>query len=98
MVGVVLLWKLLRRNDIQRSGNLLGGGLLLGWGLFNIVEGIIDHHLLKLHNVREITNNAELWNYGFLGISVLMLIVAFMLINKRQEELKGNPASGMYSG
>jgi uncharacterized membrane protein len=98
MVGVVLLWKLLRRNDIQRSGNLLGGGLLLGWGLFNIVEGIIDHHLLKLHNVREITNNTELWNYGFLGISVLMLIVAFMLINRRPDEVKGNPASGMYSG
>ncbi|RYF47809.1 MAG: DUF2243 domain-containing protein, partial [Cytophagaceae bacterium] len=46
LVGIVLLWKLLKRNDINRSGKLLSGGLLLGWGLFNIVEGVIDHHLL----------------------------------------------------
>ena len=82
IVGVVLLWRLLRRNDIERSGNLLGGGLLLGWGVFNIVEGVIDHQILRLHNVREITNNTTLWNYGFLGASVVMLVVGFILTNK----------------
>jgi uncharacterized membrane protein len=85
LVGIVWLWKLLWRKDIDRSGNLLGGGLLLGWGLFNIVEGIIDHHILKLHNVREITSNADAWNYGFLGLSVLMLIAGYAICNKRKE-------------
>jgi len=28
------------------------GGALVGWGLFNVVEGLIDHHLLGLHHVR----------------------------------------------
>ncbi len=83
--GVLLLWRLLYRKDISKSGNLLSGGLLLGWGLFNIVEGLIDHHLLNLHNVREITENVEAWNYGFLGISVLMIIGGFALINKTPE-------------
>lgn len=82
VVGALLLWKLLWRNDIDRSGNLLGGGLLLGWGLFNMVEGIIDHHLLKLHNVREITANPQLWNWGFLGVSVVMIIIGLLLIGK----------------
>ena len=82
-VGIVLLWKLLFRKDIDRSGALFSGGLLLGWGVFNIVEGIIDHHLLKLHNVRELSPTPELWNFGFLGLSVLLLLLGYALIRKR---------------
>ncbi|NTS42304.1 DUF2243 domain-containing protein [Flavisolibacter sp. BT320] len=88
LVGVVLLWKLQGRSNIDRSGNLLAGGMLLGWGMFNIVEGIIDHHLLKLHNVREVTENPAFWNWSFLGVSVLMILIGHLLVNKkRQQEL-----------
>jgi uncharacterized membrane protein len=82
-VGVVLLWKLLGQPGVDRSGRLLAGGFLLGWGLFNIVEGIIDHHLLKLHNVREITAAPDLWNYGFLALSVGMILGGALLVRNR---------------
>ena len=26
--------------------------MLAGWGLFNLVEGLVDHHLLGIHHVR----------------------------------------------
>jgi uncharacterized membrane protein len=83
IVGVVLLWKLLYRTDIDRSGRLLAGGLLLGWGLFNIVEGLIDHHLLKLHNVIELSLDHDTGNFAFLGISLLMLVVGYILVNRK---------------
>jgi uncharacterized membrane protein len=83
-IGIVLFWKLLQRKDINRSGYLLSGGLLLGWGIFNIVEGIIDHQLLKLHNVREISDNPEAWNLGFLGLSVLLIAGGYLLTKQRQ--------------
>lgn len=85
VVGVVLFWKLLHRRDIDRSGTILAGGLLLGWGSFNIIEGIIDHHLLKLHNVREVAANISFWNYAFLGLSLLMLVGGYLLVNKRSQ-------------
>jgi uncharacterized membrane protein len=88
LVGVVLLWKLLWRSDIARSGNLFAGGMLLGWGVFNIIEGVIDHHLLKLHNVREVALNVPAWNWGFLALSVLLIIVGYGMINKRKRELE----------
>jgi uncharacterized membrane protein len=85
ITGIILLWRLLFRRDISHSGRLLAGGLLLGWGLFNMVEGIIDHHLLKLHNVREITAHVDAWNYGFLGLSVLMIIGGFTVANQEKK-------------
>lgn len=86
LVGIVLLWKLLHRKGIDRSGHLLAGGLLLGWGLFNIVEGIADHHILKLHNVREVTANKDAWNYGFLLLSVVMIVAGYALTNRPGKE------------
>lgn len=69
-IGIYLLWKLLNRTNINRSGYLLLGGMSMGWGLFNLVEGIIDHHILKLHNVRELSPDQDIWNYGFLALGV----------------------------
>lgn len=81
LVGVILMWKLLFRQDVDRSGRRLGGGLLLGWGLFNIVEGVIDHHMLKLHNVVELSPDHDIGNFAFLGASLVMLIVGYSLAN-----------------
>lgn len=82
IIGVILLWKLLKQRDLDSSGRLLAGGILKGWGIFNIVEGVINHHILGLHNVREGTN-CELWNYGFLGSSVILLFIGYLLCRRR---------------
>ncbi|MFD1214389.1 DUF2243 domain-containing protein [Arthrobacter sp. GCM10027362] len=33
------------------ASRVLWGWILTGWGLFNLVEGLIDHHLLAIHHV-----------------------------------------------
>ncbi|MGD5408148.1 DUF2243 domain-containing protein, partial [Xanthomonas citri pv. citri] len=81
-IGVILLWKLLHRKDINRSGYLLAGGLLTGWGLFNLIEGIIDHQILGLHNVREIIEDPQLWNFGFLAFAIMLLVAGYFIIQK----------------
>lgn len=86
ITGIVLLWQLLERKNINKSAKLFFGGLLVGWGLFNIVEGIINHQLLKLHYVKDVTNNVEAWNYGFLFISALILLLGFFL---GRQKIKG---------
>ncbi|WP_164974113.1 DUF2243 domain-containing protein [Filimonas effusa] len=83
LTGIILLWKTARRKEIDKSGNLLAGGLLVGWALFNIVEGIIDHQVLKLHNVIELSPDHSPGNYGFLVISFIMLCVGALIIKKK---------------
>jgi len=42
--------------------------MLLGWGVFNLIEGVIDHEILRLHQVNETVLAAQRidWDIGFL--------------------------------
>jgi uncharacterized membrane protein len=82
-VGIILLWRVAQRREVDKSGRLLAGGLLAGWGIFNIIEGLIDHQLMGLHNVREVAASPVWWNYGFLFVSVAMLLGGIVAMRHR---------------
>jgi uncharacterized membrane protein len=83
LVGLGLLWRALGRRDVARSSRVFAGSLLLGWGLFNVVEGIIDHQLLGLHHVHP--GEAQLaWDLGFIAFGVVLLIAGGSLIRSRR--------------
>jgi hypothetical protein len=54
----------------SRSGHPLHlrGGEELSWGLFNVVEGIVDHLLLGIHHVNETAPREQWlwWDIAFL--------------------------------
>jgi uncharacterized membrane protein len=86
LAGVFMLWGVARRRTPGGEPpppSSFAGALVLGWGLFNLVEGVIDHHLLKLHNVKEVANPLP-WNVGFLIIGgVLMVLTGWALMRRR---------------
>lgn len=85
-LGLALLWRAARRTHVRWSGNLLAGTLLLGWGLFNVVEGSIDHHILGIHHVNETVPRAQwiIWDLGFLIWGVAMLGGGWVLLRRGQ--------------
>ena len=56
LVGILLLWSGACCRDAIPSLQSFVGQLILGWGLFNLVEGIIDHQILAVHYVRQVPN------------------------------------------
>src|SRR5688572_7254565 len=52
-IGLLMLFRAGRRRDVPWSGRILSGALAMGWGLFNLVEGAVDHLILGLHHVYE---------------------------------------------
>src|ERR1044071_2932984 len=40
VIGLIILWKKAYRTHVQWSGKLLAGTILMGFGTFNLVEGI----------------------------------------------------------
>jgi uncharacterized membrane protein len=74
-VGLGLLWAATGRAEVPRSGRTLLGAMLLGWGLFNVVEGLIDHELLGLHHVYEYSSSKLPADLAFLGFGGLLLLI-----------------------
>ena len=75
LIGVALLWKALNQRDALRpSGTAFVGWMLAGWGWFNLVEGIIDHHILNLHHVVEALG-VSMWDWLFLASGVVLIVV-----------------------
>lgn len=93
ILGLIALWRTARRSHLRWSGKLLGGTVLLGFGLFNLVEGVVDHHLLKLHHVNE-TVPADHWIYwdiGFLIWGAAMVVGGWLLFRAGQHETASSP-------
>jgi uncharacterized membrane protein len=59
----------------------LVGGALVGWGGFNLVEGLIDHHLLNLHHVRPGPDEL-LYDVAFLAWGALMVVAGLLLLRR----------------
>jgi uncharacterized membrane protein len=78
-LGIALLWRAARRRDVPLSTGTLAGSLSLGWGLFNVIEGTIDHELLGIHHVVEAGNHL-LWDMTFLGSGVVLILVGWATI------------------
>ena len=73
-LGLWMLWRAVTRRDVPLSGKTLFGAMVFGWGLFNFVEGLIDHHLLHIHHVVE-RLGVSVYDWAFLGVGGIGLMV-----------------------
>lgn len=84
VAGLAVLWRAARAGHLAWSNRLLFGALLIGWGVFNVVEGLIDHEFLGLHHVNERVAPARRapWDVAFLIWGAAMIGAGWVL--KRQ--------------
>lgn len=74
LVGQYLLWAALRNGTNSRA-TALTGLLLTGWGIFNLVEGVVDHLVLGIHDVRDDLGGPLAWDLGFLAFGAVLVVV-----------------------
>ncbi|GAB3843848.1 DUF2243 domain-containing protein [Micromonospora andamanensis] len=79
LTGLAMLYSRVTRSRgrLWRSP-MLWGWALIGWGLFNLIEGIIDHHILGIHHVRA-GEHQLWWDLGFLALGVVLIIVGWLV-------------------
>jgi uncharacterized membrane protein len=92
IVGLVLLWGVLNRGTRTWPIRALVGLLLLGWGMFNLVEGVIDHHVLTVHHVRDDVADPLLWDLGFLAVGAALCMVGGLLYASSHRATGMSPA------
>jgi uncharacterized membrane protein len=84
LAGLFVLWAAARRGRVP-TARMLVGLLLTGWGLFNLVEGVVDHQLLTLHHVNY--DNVVLWDTAFLLFGAALVIGGWALV-RQEADLK----------
>jgi uncharacterized membrane protein len=91
-ISIKLLWDAAKNREVPLSGLTLWGSLLMGWGIFNLVEGIVDHHLLGIHHVVERLGQS-VYDYIFLASGALLFIIGAALIRQGKRVLPPKLAS-----
>lgn len=81
VAGLVILWRHAHLKHVRWSTKLLTGTMLMGFGIFNLVEGIVNHHILGLHHVNETVPQDQwvYWDVGFLIWGAVMLVAGVYL-------------------
>jgi len=88
VVGLFLFADLQRRR--AASGNRLWGGGFLGWGAFQLYDGLIQHKVFGLHQIRyhvDVLPYDVVWNVAG-GVGVL---IGLLLLRRQRNDPRHSP-------
>jgi uncharacterized membrane protein len=93
LLTIIGIYSLLRDANVGRplpGARPFTGQLLLGWGVFNLVEGVLDHHLIEIHHVRDIPVHVPEYDWLFLAVGgVGLLLLGWSLSRTRELRASG---------
>ncbi|WP_225834572.1 DUF2243 domain-containing protein [Streptomyces sp. NK08204] len=79
LLGLAMLYARVTRNRLRVwTSRVLWGWMLVGWGLFNLVEGVLDHHVLGIHHVHGGPYQVW-WDVAFLVLGALLVAGGYLL-------------------
>jgi uncharacterized membrane protein len=59
----------------------------MGWGGFNLVDGIVNHLILQVHHVRDDLGGPMSWDLGYIALAIVLLVFGWMLHGRGVERL-----------
>lgn len=95
LVGSITAVKAWREGRLAPSWSFHFGLILTGWGIFNVVEGIVDHHVLGVHHVRDDVGSPLSWDIAFLVFGVVLVIGGWLLHKRGAATMKNHPGGGI---
>jgi uncharacterized membrane protein len=100
LIGLIIFWKRAHRTHVPWSNKLLAGAILAGFGIFNLVEGLVDHHLLGIHHVNETVPPEQwvYWDVAFLAWGAAMLIGGRFLLKTGEQQTPEPHTTAKHSG
>lgn len=89
--GIALLFRAMNRAGGPASPRTLAGGMILGWGLFNLVEGVIDHQILGIHHVVEGPGHLP-YDLAFLASGMIFIVLGALIAGSAASSEERHPA------
>jgi uncharacterized membrane protein len=79
LIGTTIAVRAWQRGELAPPWRAHIGMLLAGWGVFNVVEGVVNHHILTVHHVRDDVSDKLPWDLGFLAFGAVLVIMGLAL-------------------
>jgi uncharacterized membrane protein len=86
LIGVVSLWSECKNGTLPPVLRVLMGQMILGWGVFNLVEGFVMHHLVELHHVRDLPMHVPVYDWIYLGVCGGFFILLGWFMSRTTEQ------------
>ncbi len=87
IAGLFLFADLRRREKFKKYKWV--GGILLGGGIFQLYDGIVQHKIMRIHQIRYV-DNVFIYDITWNIIAVLLIIMGITFIKKRGTEAYGS--------
>ena len=84
LTGIALLWRVAQRPNVSHSTPVFLGALLVGVGLFDVFEGLIDHQILGIHHVKPGPHELA-WDIGFLALGLGLATVGWAILRSAEK-------------
>ena len=84
IIGILFLWRAGITGKSEMHGKLILGGAFAGWGLFNLVEGLINHYIAGLHHVVEQVG-LSVYDHLFLLSGLILITLGYRLIRQQSQ-------------
>ena len=78
-LGALLLWRQRHQLTTVVTDSPFWAGILLGLGGFQLFDGIVDHKILRLHQIREDTDNLLPYDLAWNAGALLLLVVGWLV-------------------
>ena len=77
-----------QRGRLAPSWSFHVGLMLAGWGIFNLVEGLVNHQVLGVHHLRDDLGAPLSWDIGFLVLGALLVAGGWLLHRRGAARLR----------
>jgi uncharacterized membrane protein len=81
LTGLGLLWRVSKQPEVSHSTSVFVGSLLMGAGLFDVVEGLVDHQWLGIHHVKPGPHELA-WDVGFLALGLGLFLLGWAVVRR----------------
>lgn len=81
-LGLILMWRATRREEVPYAPGALFGAILMGAGGFNVFDSIVNHWILGVHHIRSGPDEL-LYDLAFFAIGLALIGVGLVIYRRR---------------
>lgn len=85
-LGLLLLWRARGSFLADAADRLFFAALLVGFGFWHIVDGVVSHWLLGIHHIRMASDNVLFWDVVVFAFGLVATALGFWVAGHRPRE------------